>query len=98
MPGQRGRLRSHPFHQIPIGHDPINKMINYRMAWPVEKRCQVGARNRHANPIGKPLPQGAGSGLNAGRHAVFGMSRSAAAPLPEILQLAQRQIKTGQVE
>src|SRR4051812_38920110 len=47
--------------------------------------------NRHPHAIPAPLPQWPGRGLHATRMLDLWMPRRAAAPLPEILDLLQRQ-------
>ena len=48
--------------------------------------------------VGEPLPERAGGGLDAGRQAVLGVARVCAAPLPERLEVVERQVVAGQVE
>ena len=73
-------------------------MIDDRVVGPVKFGGQVGLRDRHAHPVGKSLPQRAGSGFDAGGHAVFRVAWRPGTPLAEVFQIIQAEIVTGQVK
>src|SRR5579862_180644 len=68
------------------------------MARTVVSRCQPRLRDCHADAVRKTLPERTGGGLHARRMAIFRMTRRLAAPLPEVLDLIQREIVAGQVK
>ena len=53
---------------------------------------------RHADGVGEALPQRSGGDFDAGRVAALGVAGREAAPLPELLDVVQRQVVTGQVQ
>ena len=64
-------------------------MVDEGICWAVEIRRQDAFRQGHADRIAEALPQRAGGGFNAALQIVFGVSRSAAAPLAEAFDLLQ---------
>ena len=51
-----------------------------------------------ADSVGEPLAERARGYLDAGRQNVFGVARSLRSPLPEVLQLFEREVVARQVE
>ena len=86
------------FHQAAVAHEHIGVVIHHRMAFAVELLGQQLFSQRHADGIGNALAERARSGFHAGRDAVFGVARSLAVQLAEILQLLHRQLVAGQVQ
>ena len=64
----------------------------------VVARGQVRFGHGHAHAHRKALAQRAGGHFDAGREAVLGMPGRLAAPLPEVLDLVQREIVTGEMQ
>ena len=81
--GERRRFRRDAFHQIAIGNDRIDVMINEREILLVKFCGEVRRAHRHADTVGKALAQRAGRNLDARRQAVFGMARSSSIPIGE---------------
>jgi hypothetical protein len=64
----------------------------------VEEAALAAGRHRHADGVAEPLAERAGGGLDAGGVAVLGVARGERAPLPQRLQIFQRQAVAGQVQ
>ncbi len=73
-------------------------MINDGVVGRIEQRRQVAFGNRHPYPIGKTLPQRAGSQLNTRRQTGFGVAGRDAPPLAELLEIIQRHVVSGEIQ
>ncbi len=94
MPGQRRRLTRDALHQIAVrdeGEHPEAGGL-------AEAGREVLAGDRHADRVPGALPERPGGHLDARRVAVLGMPRREAAPLPEALELVERQVVARQVK
>jgi hypothetical protein len=98
MTGQGRGLMGDALHEIAVAGDKVGAVIDHRVSRPVEHRGEMGLGERHAHRVTDPLAQRAGGGLDTGCHPVLGMSGRLASPLAEALQLAQRQVVTGEME
>ena len=93
---QRQRLLADTLHQAAVTGDDIGVVVHHL-------RPQTGAQvllgDGKAHRIGQTLTQGAGRGFDPRRVAIFRMARRAAAPLPERLDLVDRDVFVpGQVQ
>ena len=64
----------------------------------LERGGEAALGHGHADGVGDALAERAGGGLDAGGVAELGVTRRAAAPLAERLQVVQRQVVAGEVE
>jgi len=94
VPGKGGGFRCHSLHQVAIGNNGIDVMIDDLKPGTIEDFCQVGFSNCHAHPVGKALPKRTGGGLHAGGYSIFRVTRRDAAPLPEVFDIFQGHIVT----
>src|SRR5205814_10372932 len=81
--GERARLVREALHEIAVGREEIRIVIDDRMAGAIEERRELCLGDGHADCIPGPLAERSRRRLYAGRDAVLGMPRGAAAPLPE---------------
>ena len=66
------------------------------MALTIEMGRQPTLGDGHSNRIADPLPERARGRLHAWRQAVLRMPRRLRIPLPELLQIVERQAETGE--
>ena len=64
----------------------------------VEQAALAAGGHRHADRVADALAERAGGGLDAGGVAVLGVAGGQRAPLPQRLQVVQRQAVAGEVE
>ena len=95
---QGGGLRRDPLHEVAIGDDSQDAVIDHRELRPVEAVGEVPLGHRHPHPGREALAQGPGGGLDARGVTVFRVPRRPGPPLAEALQLLERQVVPGQVE
>ena len=95
---QGSRLRSHPFHQVPVGNNTVGIVVNNGKFRFIVFRCQHGLRNGKTHTHGKPVTQRAGRNIYAGSHSIFRMARRTASPLAELFQFIQRQTVSCQMQ
>ena len=98
VPGQRGRLVGDALHEVAVAGEDVGVVVHDLVAGPVEPRGEVGLGHRHAHRHREALAEGAGRRLDARRVPVLRVARRAAPPLPELLQLVERQVVAGEVE
>src|SRR5688572_12374225 len=98
MPGQRGRLRGNAFHEVAVADDCVRGVVDDFEAGAVIARGELRFGDRHAHSIGEALPQRTGRDLNARSMTALRMSRCPAPPLPELLDVVEREVVTGQVQ
>jgi hypothetical protein len=98
MAGERAGLGRHALHEIAVGGEHPDPVVDERQRLPVESRRQHLARHRHADRVGNPLTQRSGGRLDAGRESMLRMSRRLRLQLPEPLELAHRQVVAREVE
>ena len=96
--GEGRRLGGDPFHQVAVGDEREGAVVDDLVPGPVEARGERALGHRHADGVGGALPERTGRGLDARRQQRLGMARRAAAPLPERLQVVERQVVAGQVQ
>ena len=86
------------FHQAAVAEKHIGAVIDQRVARAIELVRQQLFGQRHAHRIGQALAQRAGGRFHAGRDADLGVARRLAVQLPEVAQLAHRQVVAGEVQ
>ena len=98
MSGQRGGFVRNALHEVAVAADDVRPVIDDRMARPVEHRREMRFGDRHAHGVRDALTQRAGRRLDAGDVAVLGVARRATPRPPEIADLLQREVESGEVE
>ena len=98
MAGQRGGFGGDAFHQIAITDQRVGVVVDDRDAVAVVARRQLCLGDRHPDRIAEALAERTGGDLDAGRVRAFGMPRRAAGPLPELLEVVQRQVVAAHVQ
>ncbi len=96
--GERRRLVRDPFHHVAVARDHPGPVADDRHPVAVETRREVALGERHADGGGEALPERPGRGLDAGGESVLRVPRRLRAPLPEALQLLDRQAVAEQVQ
>ena len=97
-PGDRSSLRRDALHQVAVTADAVNVVVYDFVPWTIEMSRQIFFGNSHADRIAKTLAQRTGGRFDSRREPTFWMSRSPAAPLPELLDVVKREIVTGKVQ
>ena len=98
MAGQRRRFARDAFHQIAVGDDAEDCVVDDLMSGAVEIGREIFLGHRHANPVGETLAQRAGRRFDAVGVAIFAMARTLAAELAEVHQIAERDFVAGHVQ
>jgi hypothetical protein len=75
MTRERRGFSSDAFHQVAVGDNRVNVVIDQVEVFFVELRGEVGRAHRHADAVCESLAQRAGGDLDAGRESVFRMAR-----------------------
>ncbi len=96
--GQGRRLAGDALHQVAVAREHPGPVVDQLVARPVEPLREEPLRHGHPDGITEPLSQRAGRGLDAGRVPALGVSGRFRAPLPEGLQLLEREVVSGEVE
>ena len=98
VPGQRARLRRDALLEVAVGADDVGPMIDDLVPVAVEFRGEPPLRDRHADGIGQPLAQRAGGRLDARGQSDLRVAGGDRAPLPERLEVVERDVVPGEVE
>src|ERR1035437_11075225 len=94
--GKRTRLVRDAFHQAAVADEHTGVMSDDVETVAVEVGGKDFFSERHADRVGKPLSERAGSRLDARRATVFGVAGCFRVQLAETLDLCKRQVVTGQ--
>ncbi len=96
--GERRRFVRYAFHQAAVTDKDIGLMVDDRDPGPIEFNGEQFFRERHADSVGKALPQRSGGGLNAWREPMLRMTRRLAVQLPEVGEFRHRQVVAREVQ
>ena len=96
--GQGHGLVADAFHQAAVTQEHVGVVIDNFVVIFVELSRQHFLGQGHAHGVGDALAQWAGGGFHAGGDAHFGVTRSLAVELTEVLQFFDRQLVAGQVQ
>jgi len=96
--GQRAGFVRNTFHQAAVAEEHPGPVVDDLVAWLVELVGQQLFGHGHADGVGDALAERAGGGLDAGRIAVFGVTRGLAVQLAEVLDVVDRQVIAAQVQ
>ena len=96
--GERGGFVRDALHQVAVGRQKVRVVIDDRVPRPVEQRRQLRLGDRHADGVARALPERSCRCFDARRDAVLGVARRAAAPLPELLDVLEREVVAGQIQ
>ena len=99
MPGERGRLARHAFHQVAVAGEAPGPVVHDGVARAVEPVRQEPLGDRHAHGVADALAQRAGGRL---RRPACGPARDGPASCEphwrNCLSVVQREVVSGQVE
>ena len=98
MTGERGGLGGDPFHQVAVGDDAVDVVVDDIEPRAVEGRGQEPLGDGHANAIGEALPQGTSGDIDPRGMQALRMTGRLGAKLAEVLQLVERQIIASDVQ
>src|SRR5262249_20966668 len=87
VPRKRSCLARDALHRPAIAAQCVHAIVEQVKVWLVVSRCEPLLSDRHSDACGDTLSQRTGGCLDAGGPAVFGVSRAAAAELPEGLEV-----------
>ena len=96
--GDRRRLVRDAFHQIAVGGDAVHAMVDDLVVRPVVALGEEPLRDPEADAVRVALPERAGRHLDAGGVMHLRMARRLRLPLPEPLQLLEREVVAGEVQ
>ena len=97
--GQGGGFTAHAFLVAAVAHDHVGVVINQVAAGLVELGSQVRFGDSQSHGVGDALAQGSGGDLNAGGFEGFRMTRGAATPLAELLDVFDgHRVVAGEVQ
>jgi hypothetical protein len=89
--GERAGLVRDPLHHAAVAYEDVGVVLDDVEARAVEPRREQLLGERHADGVGKTLPERACGRLHARRNAVLGMPGRSRAEAAEALQLLERQ-------
>ena len=87
-----------PFHQVAIAAEHVRVVIDDVVGIAVIDRSLVSFRSRHSNRHRKALPKRPGRHLYTRSLTVLRVTRSVRTPLPELLQLRDRQVVSRKMQ
>ena len=96
--GEGGRLGGDALHEVAVGDDAVDAVVDDLVSGPVVVLCKEFLRDGHADAVGEPLAERAGGHLGAGGKAKLGVARGLALPLPELPDVVERELVAGEVE
>ena len=96
--GERAGLGGDALHQVAVAREHVGVVVDDRVARAVEARRQVRLGDGHADGVGEPWPSGPVVASTPGREVALRVAGRAAAPLPEALELVEREVVAGQVQ
>ena len=94
----RGRLRGDALHQVAVGADGIDPVTDDLVVRTVVPLGEETLGDRHPDAVAESLPERARRRLDTRRVAVLGMTRRPRAPLPELLQVSEREVVPREVK
>ena len=94
---RRGLVRD-ALHHVAVGADRVDAVVDDRVARPVEEVAEEPLRDRHPDAVREALPERPGRRLDARRVTALGVAGRRRAPLPEALELVEREVVPGEVE
>ena len=95
---ERGGLLGDALHQVPVGGDPVDAVVDDGVARAVVALAEELLRHRHADRVRDPLAERAGGGLDAGGEEVLRVPGCERLPLAEALDLLEGEVVPGQVQ
>ena len=96
--GDRGGLVGDPLHQVAVGADRVDEAVDELVVRPVVALGEEAIRDREADAVREALAERAGGRLDALGEEVLRMAGCPRLPLPEALQLLEREVVAGQVQ
>ena len=95
---QGGGLGGNPLHEVAVADDPVDVVVDDLAVGPVEVLGEKALGDGHADAGGEARAERAGGQLDARRMAVLGVAGGAAAPLPELLKVLERDVVAAEVK
>src|SRR5665213_1053448 len=96
--GERRRLCRHAFHQVAIAGDDVRVMVDDLVVRSVEGCGEPALRHRQAYGVTESLSEWTGGDLHSWSDAEFRVPRCLAPPLPEVLQIVDRETVTCEIQ
>ena len=98
VPRQRRHLRRDALLEVAVGRDDVRPVVDDVVPVAVELGRQATLGDGHPDRVRQPLPERPGRRLDARRQPRLRVARRLRPPLPERLELRQRQVVAGEVE
>ena len=95
---ERGGLVRDSLHQVAVGADAIDAVVDDLRVRPVVALGEEALRHREAHAVREALAERPCGRLDARGEEVLGVPRGDRLPLAEALQLLERQVVAGEVE
>ena len=94
----RCRLLADALHEVAVGADRVDEAVDDVVLWPIPAIRQVALRDRDADAVGEPLTEWTGGRLDSRRVPPLGVTRRPRAPLPELLEILERDVVPREVQ
>ena len=98
MPASERRLVRDALHQVAVGADRVDVVVDDLVVRPVERVGEEALGEAHADAVREALAERAGRHLDAFGVAELGMAGRRRLPLAEALQLLEREVVAGEVQ
>ena len=95
---ERARLVRDALHEVAVGREEIGVVVDDRLPGAIEQSRELRFGDRHADGVPDPLSERSRRRFYAGRNAVLRVSRCAAPPLAELLDLVEREIVAREIK
>src|SRR2546421_713498 len=94
----RGRLVRHALHQVAVGADAVDAMVDDLVVRAVVALSEEALCDREADAVREALTEWPRRRFDSGRVVHLGMTRRERVPLPEPLQLFEREVVAAEVQ
>ena len=96
--GDRGGLLGDALHHVAVGADRVDPRVDDLVMRPVVAVGEEALRDRHPDAVREALAERPGRRLDAGGVAPLGVAGRPRAPLPELLQVVEREVVAREME
>ncbi len=96
--GERARLVRDALHEVTVGREEIGVVVDDRVPGAIEQGRELRFGDRHAHGVPGPLSERSCRRLDSRRDAMLRVPGRAAPPLPELLDVVEREIVAREIE
>ena len=95
---ERANLVRDALHEAAVAGEHVGVVVDHVETWAVKLRAEGFFGDRHANRVSEALAEWASCRLDARRVAVFWVARGLRIHLPELFDVLDRHVITGEVQ